>query len=174
MSFNMKRISTALILTAIWGFAQSADSPRPSAPDGEVAGHGYVDLGLPSGTLWAACNIDGDSPYYPGAYFAWGETQSRDLFGWLDYEFLEERHTDANGNDTYTATDIGEVISGTEYDAARSQWGDAWRIPTKEDWEELNEYCTMEYKDYSSIPSRKGLLISGPNGKCIFLSITTL
>ena len=168
----MKRLSTTLILTAIWGFAQSADSPRPSAPDGEVAGHGYVDLGLPSGTLWATCNIEGDSPYSPGAYFAWGETRSRDLFEWPDYEFLEERHTDANGNDTYTATDIGKVISGTEYDAARSQWGDAWRIPTEDDWEELNEYCNMEYMDYSSIPSKKGLLISGPNGKRIFLSVT--
>lgn len=171
----MKKFTTALLLSlALGGAAQAAnaDATRPSAPDGEVAGHGYVDLGLPSGNLWATCNINGDSPYSPGDYFAWGETKSREFYRWLDYEFLEEWHEDADGHSVYTATDLGDVISGTEYDAVRAQWGDAWRMPTQEDWEELNECCTMEYMHYSSIPHREGLLISGPNGNRIFLSFT--
>lgn len=168
----MKRLSTTLLLAALCGFAVSAESPRPSAPDGEEAGHGYVDLGLPSGTLWATNNIGAESPFYPGDYFAWGETQARNTFQWRHYEFFQEEYTDDQGNDTYSATDIGQTISGTEYDAARTQWEAAWRMPAKEDWEELLEYCTAEYKDNAAIPPRKGLLFTGPNGNSIILPPT--
>lgn len=115
MNFIMKRLSTTLLLTAICGFAVSAESPRPSAPDGEVTGHGYVDLGLPSGILWATSNIGAESLFYPGVCFAWGETQTRNNFQWHNYELLQGEYTDEQGNVTYSATDIGQQISGTEY-----------------------------------------------------------
>lgn len=171
----MKKITTTLLLSlALNGVTQAAstDGPRPSAPDGEVTGHGYVDLGLPSGTLWATGNIGAESLFYPGECFAWGETQTRNNFQWRLYEFFQEEYTDEQGNVTYSATDIGQQISRTEYDAARTQWGEAWRMPAKEDWEELLEYCTAEYKDNAAIPPRKGLLFTGPNGNSILLPPT--
>ena len=171
----MKKFTTLLLLSlALSGATQaaSADGPRPSTPDGDVAGHGYVDLGLPSGNLWATSNIGTESLFYPGTCFAWGETQTRNNFQWRLYEFFQEEYTDEKGNVTYSATDIGQQISRTEYDAARTQWGDAWRMPTKEDWEELLEYCTAEYKDNAAIPPKKGLLFTGPNGNSILLPPT--
>ena len=171
----MKKIYISLLLSlTLSGTAQaaSADGPRPSAPDGEVAGHGYVDLGLPSGTLWANSNIGAESIFYPGVCFAWGETQTRYNFQWHNYELLQEEYTDEQGNVRYSATDIGLQISGTEYDAAHIQWGEAWRMPAKEDWEELLEYCTAEYKDNAAIPPRKGILFTGPNGNSILFPPT--
>ena len=171
----MKKSTTILLLSLVLsGTIQtaSADGPRPSAPDGEVTGHGYVDLGLPSGNLWAASNIGAESLFDPGMCFAWGETHTRNNFQWRFYEFFQEEYIDKQGNVTYSATDIGQQISGTEYDAARTQWGDPWRMPAKEDWEELLEYCTAEYKDNAAIPPRKGLLFTGPNGNSILLPPT--
>ena len=171
--FNMKKLSTAFLISlALSVHATNADETLPSNPDGEVAGHGYVDLGLPSGTLWATCNIGAEDYYYPGEYFAWGETQSRGIFLWNNYEFQNEEYIDENGYTNYTATDIGDQISGTEYDAARALWGDAWRMPTKEDYEELKEYCHTEFWEYAQVSPRKGLRVWGPNGKSILFPRT--
>ena len=54
----------------------------PVAPDN----HEYVDLGLPSGTLWATCNVGADSPEDYGDYFAWGETESKEVYNWSTYK----------------------------------------------------------------------------------------
>lgn len=166
----MKKFTSLLLLSlALSGYAESTTQ---STPDGEAAGHTYIDLGLPSGTLWATCNIDAESPYHSGQYFAWGETNPRDLFQWKDYEFFEEEYSDVNGHTTYSATDIGPQISGTKYDAARAQWGNAWRTPTKEEWEELISNCRAEYKTVTVVPPRAGLYLWGPNGNKIVLSLT--
>lgn len=169
----MKEFTTTLLLSLVLsGASQAAGTSAPSKPDGEIAGHGYVDLGLPSGTLWATCNVGAEAYYYPGEYFAWGEVQARDVFKWRDYQFFEEEYTDPEGHLNYTAKEIGAVISGTEYDAARIQWGDAWRMPTREDYEELKEYCDMEYWEAAQVSPRQGLRISGPSGKSILLPYT--
>lgn len=147
--------------------------PSTSTPDGEAGGHEYVDLGLPSGTLWATSNINAEELYLAGDYFAWGETHTRGRFIWTEYEFFEEEYTDDNGLRNYSATDIGEQISGTEYDAARCLWGEGWRIPTKEDWEELISCCQTEYRQiiYGSVNKSMVHLI-GPNGNSMMLPET--
>lgn len=58
--------------------------------DGEVGGYEYVNLGLPSGTLWATCNVGASSPYESGSYFAWGETETKDIFTWENYKFFKD------------------------------------------------------------------------------------
>ena len=55
----------------------------------EVSGHDYVDLGLPSGTLWATCNVGASSPEEYGDYFAWGETETKEDYGWNTYKWCE-------------------------------------------------------------------------------------
>lgn len=116
--------------------------------------------------------LGAESPYDPGLYFAWGETKPRDIFRWYDYAFFEKEYTDAQGLATYTVTDIGQQISGTEYDAACVWWGNGWKMPSNDDWEELMEYCTSEYVEYPSIIPKSGLHICGPNGNSILLPLT--
>ena len=60
--------------------------------------HEYIDLGLPSGTLWAACNVGANTPEGYGDYFAWGETQPKDFYNWATYKF----GSDVDGRCLYT------------------------------------------------------------------------
>ncbi|MDE6510639.1 MAG: T9SS type A sorting domain-containing protein [Muribaculaceae bacterium] len=140
-----------------------------STSDGIVAGHGYVDLGLPSGTLWATTNIGAENPYESGQYFAWGETEPREIFNWHNYKYLEKESIGENGNIVYTVANIGDNISGSQYDAARIQWGDAWRMPTQEECEELIACCSSEFITQDDTV---GLCINGPNDNSLFLPIS--
>lgn len=118
----------------------------------------YVDLGLPSGTLWASCNIGASKPEEFGDYFAWGETQGRKgAFTTTTYQYYQ--------NGAYI--DIGSDICGTEYDAATAAWGSDWRMPTKEQAKELFANCTVTS---STVNGVKGYLFtSNINGNTIFL-----
>ena len=107
-----------------------------------VEPHEYVDLGLPSGTLWATCNIGANTPTQRGDLFAWGETTPKDSYTWSNYAYcngssntLTKYCLDSNyGLDGFT--DVwGELLS--EDDAATVNWGSRWEIPTKEQFEEL-------------------------------------
>ena len=88
-----------LCCVAIGCLAVSPQPPAPSVPDGDIGGHEYVDLGLPSGTLWATCNIGADSPYEKGLYFAWGEVEPKEDFTWENYRFFEGYESDPNNGE---------------------------------------------------------------------------
>ena len=122
----------------------------------------YVDLGLPSGTLWASCNVGATSPEEYGDYFAWGETTTKSdyrssnsvTYG-LSISELESRGiTDTDGNLTAT------------YDAATANWGDNWRMPTLYEMKELGDICTWEWVTVDGVNGSK---VTGPNGNSIFL-----
>lgn len=164
----MKKTLTLLFLSMSFAaLAQNADTIDSNSDEGEIAGHAYVDLGLPSGTLWAKCSIGADSPYLPGQFFAWGETTPRENFYLTNYEFYEE--TTENGNPEGILKSIGEDISGTEYDVAHCLWGNGWRMPACQDFEELISFCQTEFKtNYQMV----GLSVKGPNGNTIWLPIT--
>lgn len=119
--------------------------------------HEYVDLGLPSGTLWATCNVGADSPEEYGNYYAWGETKTKNVYNW-------ETYIHSNG-DSDVCADLGD-ISGTEYDVAHIEWGDDWRIPTYSECKELIDNCTSEWTSVGGVWGRK---IIGANGNSIFL-----
>lgn len=96
---------------------------------GEIAGHQYVDLGLPSGTKWATMNIDATCFFDYGSHFEWGAINPQESFKWDDGKTL--------GN-----SEAVENISGNpKYDAATAMWGESWRLPTKEEVEELVDKC---------------------------------
>lgn len=116
------------------------------------AAHDYVDLGLPSGLLWATCNVGADSPEEYGSYFAWGETKTK------------RRYSD--GNYCYAANP--KILPPTA-DAAAVNWGDGWRMPTEEECEELWEECEWEWGEKEGI---KGFIVTGFNENCIFLPAT--
>lgn len=117
--------------------------------------HEYVDLGLPSGIKWATCNIGASNPYEQGDFFAWGEAKTKNEFTDQNYEL---RYTLAD-----TLPDYGNSLDNiNRYDAASIQWGGKWRVPTKEDFQELIDNCVWDYE-------RSGYNVTGPNGNSIYL-----
>ena len=117
-----------------------------------------IDLGLPSGTLWASYNIGATKPEEYGDYYSWGETETKDSYTWDNYI-----HCDGTKE---TCHNIGADIAGTDYDVAHKLWGDRWTMPTKAQINELTKQCTKEWTTLNGV---KGCKITGPNGNSIFL-----
>ena len=96
--------------------------------------HEYVDLGLPSGTLWATCNVGADTPESYGDYFAWGETEPKTTYDWSTYKYCVgeyDRLTKYCSDTTYGYngfTDDLYVLQPSD-DAATVNWGEGWRTP---------------------------------------------
>ncbi len=166
----MKYLITLLICgLSINGFAKGLQPPAPTEADGVIGGHEYVNLGLPSGTLWATYNVGATSPYEQGQYFAWGEVEPREDFSWESYRFLEDYEFDPNNGAWAILENIGSDISGTVYDAARYQWGNGWRLPNAQERYELLMLCwTNGSTEENGV---RGVRIHGPNGHSIFLPI---
>lgn len=135
--------------------------PYGGCPDGD---HPHmVDLGLPSGTLWACCDVGSSVPTEKGIPFAWGETDpvEKNTSNWSNYAFMNETINDWMGITKYQTEDkqyagcwyaadstfVGDGLTTLEMidDAARQNWGENWRMPTKEDAEELDNYTTKEW-----------------------------
>ena len=114
-----------------------------------------VDLGL--SVNWAGWNVGASSPEGYGSFFAWGETSPKSG----DYVESTYRHHDGS-----SYINIGSDISGTQYDAARANWGGSWRMPTKAECQELKNRCTWTWTTYNGV---NGMKVTGPNGNSIFL-----
>lgn len=154
-----------------YAFAQADDqtikgmeysfSTKPLCPDDN---HPHmIDLGLPSGTKWACCNVGASKPEEYGGYYAWGETSEKDSYWLRTYQYY---HID-DINQSELCVNIGEDISGTEYDVARKIMGSAWRMPSDEDYSEMIEFCNMTTIKYKG---EYGLLCTGPNGQQIYFT----
>ena len=127
----------------------------------------YVDLGLPSGTLWATCNVGASSPEDYGDYFAWGETSAKTSYNsdWSNYF-----DTNDDGNTFNKYYDNGGLTElKPEDDAAYVNWGPAWRMPSEEQFEELvnSSYTITEWTTQNGVNGRK--ITSRANGNSIFL-----
>ena len=125
--------------------------------------HTYIDLGLPSGTLWATCNVGANSPEDYGDYFAWGETQPKDYYGWENYLFYGEGEYPWI---TCTKYNQNGLTLLPEDDPATTQWGASWRMPTDEDWQELLDNTTNEWTTQNGV---NGVLLTALNGNSLFL-----
>lgn len=136
-----------------------------------------IDLGLPSGTLWACCNVGATKPEDEGGYYAWGETEEKEEYTPETYLYCHETD-DTNAyqfwNKYYDFDDIGNPIidwygnydiSGTQYDVAHMKWGGDWLLPSYPHLYELRK-CRIEWAGYKGM---KGVLFVGLNGKSIFL-----
>ena len=164
----MKRYKIlSLIICVIIGVAlvscgSDSSNEKPTIDEYGVCIDQEVDLGLPSGKIWAGWNIGATSPEEYGDYFSWGETQPKS-----NYTFDSYMHTEYSPQ-TYNHdyVNIGCEISATKYDAAQYMWGSDWRMPTKTELEELVYECTWEDFEYKGV---KGFLITGPNEVSMFL-----
>ena len=136
--------------------------------------HAYVDLGLPSGLLWATCNIGADNPEDYGDYFAWGETQPKDIYNWSTYQYAngtslqDSQLTKYCNNSSYGYNGFMDNLTTLlpEDDAATANWGGGWRMPTKEEWEELYNNTTCTWTTQNGI---NGRLFTASNGNSLFL-----
>ena len=122
--------------------------------------HEYVDLGLPSGTLWAACNVGAENPEDAGDYFAWGETEPKDTYSWSNYKY-GKYSVMLKYNDTDSLTSLEKSD-----DVAYQKWGSDWCMPTQTQFQELKDKCTWTW---TSRNSKNGYEVKGSNGNSIFL-----
>lgn len=151
-------------INAVIGIILGGSSP---VPDGQA----YVDLGLPSGTLWATCNIGASSPEQYGNYYAWGETAPKGYFVWSTYKWCNGSSTTMTKYCTDSSYgNNGFVDNKTELDpeddAAYVNWGPSWRMPTTEQQRELSDKCTSVWTTQNGVSGR---LFTGPNGNTLFL-----
>lgn len=133
----------------------------------------YVDLGLPSGTLWATCNVGAYTPEGVGSRFAWGETEPKESYSWSNYKWCYG--TSDSMNKYYSNYGFGTFDNKTtldlEDDAAYVNWGEDWRMPTSEEMKELySNYCYWTQTSENGIPGYK--ITSKVNGNSIFLPYT--
>lgn len=138
---------------------------------GSINGHDYVDLGLPSGTLWATCNVGATTPSGYGKYYSWAEIQSKVTYDWSTYRYC--KGTENTLTKYCGLSDFGyngftdELIClQAEDDAASVNWGSGWRTPTKEDWEELCQNTTNIWTTQDGVYGR---CFTSINGASLFL-----
>ena len=167
----MNKLTTLLMASAIAVAATSCggDSDDPEIVDNDnpttttpttINGHKFVDLGLPSGTLWAETNIGASTPYEDGDYFAWAETKPKSRYSLDNQKSNVNKYKD--GKTTLDAAD----------DAATANWGSSCRMPSTTEMKELKDKCTWTWK--SNYNGASGYLVKGSNGNSIFLPATGL
>ena len=127
-----------------------------------------IDLGLPSGTKWCCCNVDATAPEGFGGYYAWGETEEKNMYFDVTYPYFSGQDTDGNGDidENLSNINIGSDIAGTDYDVAHVRMGAPWRMPSKEQQDELRYNCFSRWTQQNGV---SGYLLTGPNGRRIFL-----
>lgn len=130
---------------------QCADSIENTFEYPQNASGKAVDLGLPSGTLWADRNLDALDETDEGMLFIWGDPTGM--------------------NDTVKVPDNIYKISGTEYDIVKEKWGDDWCMPNLEQFNELHDQCSIKKIEKDNI---KGYLVTGPNGNTLFFPFSSL
>lgn len=144
-----------VVATSLVFVACSEDDEPGTGGTGNIKEGQLVDLGL--SVYWAGWNVGASSPEGYGDYFAWGETKSKKDYSRYEYKYF---------NSEDGVIDIGANISGTKYDVARHKWGGEWRMPTKEEFNELIYKCQWEWTQEKGI---SGYKVTGPNGNSIFL-----
>ena len=176
-SYSDQQTITAIadmILYAQWTSNGTNPTPGPDptpTPSNTLNGHEFVDLGLPSGLLWATCNVGSTTPEGYGDYFAWGETTPKETYNWSTYRYCNGDYNKLTkycnnaeyGNDGFT--DALTTLEASD-DAATANWGSGWRMPTQTELNELKNSCTVTWVTYNGV---NGRLFTGPNGNSIFL-----
>ena len=167
-------------------------------PSGVHSGHEYVDLGLPSGNMWATCDIGASNSLHGGNCFPWAGTEIRNglvfedwrwtqFYDWVDYKWMAPGYYDWTGVNKYTFADgqtegywyLGSLFAGdgkttlSDYgyadDPARQLWGGSWRTPSVEDFEELIRYTDITLRDPSAYDEDSGVLFTSQSNPDKFI-----
>jgi len=137
-----------------------------------TGGHGCVDLGLPSGLLWATCNVGASYSGDYGNYYAWGETTPNSYYSWSSYKWCNGSFstiTKYNTISSYGTVDNKTVLESGD-DAAHVNWDDDWRMPTTEEWQELYDNTTSTWIKQNGVYGRLFTsTVAGYSGVSLFL-----
>ena len=149
----------------------SVDDSTAVDPEPDSIPDGWVDLGLPSGLLWAECNVGAMAPEEYGDYFAWGETQPKSMYVWSTYQHVTGtpyKLTKYCNSSDYGYNGFSDNLTTLDSvdDAATASLGDGARIPTKEEWQELMDNTTAEWTTLNNVNGRK---FTAANGNTLFL-----
>ena len=133
-----------------------------------------VDLGL--SVKWATYNVGATAPEQYGNYYAWGETTTKSSYDWGNYTFRtggstysDLKFSKYNSISGYGTVDNKKVLDLTD-DVARTTWGGTWRMPTREEFDELSDNCTWEYTSINGVYGQKlTSKMPGYTDKWIFL-----
>ena len=166
----------ALVAGLALASCQKEDNNSSTASNGGNNGGGgntpagWVDLGLPSGLLWAECNLGATSPEEYGNYYAWGETTSKEVYDWSTYAYgnAYTALTKYCDNAAYGLNGFTDTLTTLQAmdDAATAALGSGARTPTKEEWQELIANTTMEWTTMNGVNGRK---FTAANGNTLFL-----
>lgn len=126
----------------------------------------FVDLGLPSGTKWASCNLGATKPWENGGYYAWGEIEEKTFYNEKTYRWGPCNPKWKYCNDAFCEVIDNKWVLENEDDAARVKWGGNWRMPTLDDFKELLYSCHNEWATMNNVRGLK--LVSKINGESIF------
>ena len=143
---------------------------------GSTDGHEWVDLGLPSGTRWATCNVGANSPEGYGNYYAWGEIRTKSDYLWETYKYCydgsDEKLTKYCDNSEFGYKGFTDGLRELlpEDDAATVNWSDNWQTPSLEQMQELIDNTTSEWTTQNGVSGR--LIRSVNNDKTLFLPAT--
>lgn len=159
MTYKKLMTFMVLLLVAVVAGAQSCpDSNHPHA----------IDLGLPSGTKWACCNVGASKPEGYGGYYAWGETSEKSSYSLDNYKWYDNSKKEYT---KYFRHDLGNHTISTDPldfsdDAAYVNWGSSWCMPDELNQLELLNHSTHKWTTLNGVC---GLLItSKKNSKSIF------
>lgn len=144
----MRNLLIVLSALCVLVFGFSCSEPFAPTVSGEANGQAFVDLGLPSGRVWATCNLGAAQPEENGSHYAWGETFAKNAYDWETYQLCngsdsKTKVTKYCVNDRKGSVDNKMVLERAD-DAASSAWGSDWRTPTLEEWNELKESCDWQ------------------------------
>lgn len=143
-------------------YSETESFTTPKGTRGSINGHYWIDLGLPSGTLWAECNVGASSIENYGGFYSWGETDEKTTYYIDNYKFFDYFTENLNMVYKYVGKDIG----GTDLDVAYVKWGNEWKMPTLTQWQELFSKCEREFDEVNNV---KGIILTGPNKKTLFI-----
>ncbi len=165
-----EQVEASSIVGAMEGVFVQATATGQSVTFTPIA-HEYVDLGLPSGLLWATCNVGAEFPEDYGDYFAWGETTPKDICYWSNYQYCNGYSTTLTkycNNSSYGYNGFTDDLTTLlpEDDAATANWGSGWRMPTKAEFEELCNNTTVTWTRQNGV---NGRLFTASNGNSLFL-----
>ena len=140
----------------------------------ETEGHEAIDLGLPSGLLWATTNIGAEVPEDYGFYFQWGDSEVKTQdnvheTSWTKYKWCDaapDKLTKYCLSEDYGTVDNKSLLD-MEDDAAHVLWNGEWRMPAIEDMQELIDNTTKEWTTINGVTGMK--FTSKTIGTSIFL-----
>ena len=135
----------------------------PADNSGEENGHEYIDMG--TSVMWSPVNLGATVIGEYGDYYAWGELEPKEKYSWDNYKWCIGKETQLT---KYYEGDNRTILE-LEDDAAHVHWGGTWRLPTKEEMQELYDNCEFEYIHGDA---GRGILVTAKNGNTLFFPLT--